>query len=176
MTRFYQVLLAAFVSASHSMNDAIPAGSIIAHAVGSVPDGFLECNGEEFHKDDFPDLHEAIRESYGSTRNGYFKVPDLRGTFVRGWDHGSGNDPHASSRGDRGDGNTGSQVGTTQEDTTRMPRNGLTTSNTGSHSHSGSANTAGEHSHLDSGLNFDMSKPVDGPWMFSTSPYFKDRT
>ena len=157
MPKLYQVLLSVFVSAAAatSMNDAIPAGSIIAHAVGTVPEGFLECNGDEVHKDDYPDLFKAIGTSYGSTRSTYFKVPDLRGSFVRGWDHGRGLDPHASSRGNRGDGGKGSLVGTTQDDSTRMPRNGLTTSNTGSHTHSGSADTAGEHSHTNTAINFD---------------------
>lgn len=42
------------------------------------------------------------------------KVPDMRGEFPRGWDHGAGNDPDAAGRTDRGDGTTGDNIGTKQ--------------------------------------------------------------
>ena len=42
------------------------------------------------------------------------KVPDLRGQFIRGWDHTAATDPGAASRTDRGDGTTGDYVGTKQ--------------------------------------------------------------
>ena len=44
------------------------------------------------------------------------KTPDLRGKFVRGFDDGAGNDPDAASRTDSGDGTTGDEVGTLQDD------------------------------------------------------------
>jgi len=55
----------------------------------------------------------------GSGTNTYhneMKVPDLRGTFIRGWDHGATNDPNAGTRTDRGDGVTGDYIGTKQAD------------------------------------------------------------
>lgn len=45
-----------------------------------------------------------------------FLLPDDRGRFLRGWDHGAGTDPDAASRTDRGDGTTGDNVGTLQAD------------------------------------------------------------
>jgi hypothetical protein len=45
-----------------------------------------------------------------------FKIPDTRGYFLRGWDHGAGIDPDAATRTDRGDGTTGDHVGTKQAD------------------------------------------------------------
>ena len=45
-----------------------------------------------------------------------FNIPDMRGRFARGWDHGAGIDPDAASRTDRGDGTTGDNVGTNQLD------------------------------------------------------------
>jgi microcystin-dependent protein len=45
-----------------------------------------------------------------------FNLPDLRGRFLRGWDHGAGVDPDAASRTDRGDGTTGDYVGTREDD------------------------------------------------------------
>lgn len=41
-------------------------------------------------------------------------VPFYNGTFLRGWDNGSGIDPDAGSRTNRGDGVTGDQIGTKQ--------------------------------------------------------------
>lgn len=45
-----------------------------------------------------------------------FNIPDLRGEFVRGWDNSRGVDPDAGTRTDRGDGTTGDNVGTKQDD------------------------------------------------------------
>jgi hypothetical protein len=45
-----------------------------------------------------------------------FTVVDLRGYFLRTWDDGSGVDPDAAIRADRGDGTTGDHVGTIQQD------------------------------------------------------------
>lgn len=56
--------------------------------------------------------------SNGTAVLGYkqFKLPDLRGKFLRGWANGSSNDPDRGSRTDRGDGTTGDYVGTNQAD------------------------------------------------------------
>jgi len=59
------------------------------------------------------------------------KLPDLRGQFIRGWDHGAGTDPDAASRTDRGDGTTGDNVGTKQADEVEAHTHG----NSGSHDH-----------------------------------------
>lgn len=45
-----------------------------------------------------------------------YLIPDSRGRFPRYWDHGAGIDPDAASRTDRGDGTTGDNVGTLQDD------------------------------------------------------------
>lgn len=49
-----------------------------------------------------------------------FKLADDRGLFERGWDNGAGVDPDAASRGDRGDGTTGDNVGTPQDDENKL--------------------------------------------------------
>jgi len=75
----------------HSMGDkpltsllnSMPVGGVIAYAGFPAPDGYLECNGASFSSSTYPKLYQAV----GGT-----KIPDLRGQFVRGWDHGAGVD------------------------------------------------------------------------------------
>ena len=83
----------------------------------TVPAGWLECNGQAISRTVYLNLFNAIGTYYG-IGNGTttFNVPDLRGKFVRGWDHGAGNDPDAASRTNRGDGTTGDNIGTKQAD------------------------------------------------------------
>ena len=91
-----------------------PSGSIIAFAGTTIPDGYLLCNGQEISRLDYEDLFEAIGTTYGSTSGTTFKVPDLRGKFIRGngsttINHGSyGNTTHTSAA-----------IGITQGDTIR---------------------------------------------------------
>jgi len=58
-------------------------------------------------------------------------IPDDRGEFLRGYDHGAGNDPDAASRTDRGDGETGDKVGTKQGDEVEAHTHG----SAGAHTH-----------------------------------------
>lgn len=48
-------------------------------------------------------------------------MPDHRGLFHRGWDHGKGFDKGAKDRIDRGDGLGGDFIGTVQADSTSLP-------------------------------------------------------
>lgn len=52
------------------------------------PKGWRECNGAELAIAQYPALFQVIGTRFGASKAGYFKVPDLRGTFVRGWNHG----------------------------------------------------------------------------------------
>ncbi len=94
-----------------------PTGSVVAFMGASVPSGWLECNGAAVSRTTYENLFGAISTMYGvGDGSTTFNLPDLRGYFLRGWDHGAGNDPDASYRTDRGDGTTGDYVGTRQED------------------------------------------------------------
>lgn len=55
----------------------MPIGTIVWFAASSPPDGWLECNGQS------TTAYPALAAVVGST------VPDLRGRFVRGWNHDS---------------------------------------------------------------------------------------
>ena len=90
-----------------------PTGSITWWASTTVPTGWVECDGRWLDKVTYADLYAVIAGFYGSNST-KFKVPDLRGYFLRGWSHGSGRDPDAASRTNRGDGTTGDNVGTVQ--------------------------------------------------------------
>lgn len=51
-----------------------------------IPDdmGWLQCDGDEYAQTDYPDLYDAIGDTYntGGETSGYFRVPDLRGRVV----------------------------------------------------------------------------------------------
>jgi hypothetical protein len=92
-------------------------GSVVAFAMDTPPTGWLECDGAEVSRATYGQLFSRIGESYGAGDGSTtFRLPDLRGEFVRGWDHGAGVDVDAATRADRGDGTTGDAVGTRQLD------------------------------------------------------------
>lgn len=81
------------------------------------PDGWLEEDGSAISRTTYADLFAVIGTSYGvGDGSTTFNLPDSRGRFVRIFDNGAGTDPDAASRTDRGDGTTGDNVGTLQED------------------------------------------------------------
>jgi microcystin-dependent protein len=69
----------------------VPAGAVQAFAMNSAPAGWLAANGNEYAKTgDYAALFAAICTTYGETNGSggagtsHFRVPDLRGYFVRG--------------------------------------------------------------------------------------------
>jgi Phage Tail Collar Domain len=61
--------------------------------------GWAECDGSVLNAADYPELSKVLGNTWGTTNIGAtFKIPDLRGEFLRGWSHGSGVDPDATSR------------------------------------------------------------------------------
>jgi microcystin-dependent protein len=72
----------------------IPPGMIMAFANERAPEGWLECDGQSVSRANYQKLYEAIGDRFGkSARVGTFKLPDLRGEFIRGWDHNRKVDP-----------------------------------------------------------------------------------
>jgi microcystin-dependent protein len=95
----------------------IPTGSILADTTGSVPTGFLECDGAAVSRTTYSNLYAALGVMYGNGDGSTtFNLPDMRGQFLRGFDNGAGIDPDAASRTDRGDGTSGDNIGTLQAD------------------------------------------------------------
>src|SRR5690606_12484509 len=97
--------------------DRVLPGMSMAWLTSTVPGGWLECDGAAVSRTTYSRLFGRISDDYGpGDGSTTFNLPDLRGEFLRGWDHGEGNDPNAASRTDRGDGTTGDNVGTKQAD------------------------------------------------------------
>ena len=72
----------------------IPAGIISAFAANSPPTDWLECNGAAISRTTYATLFAAIGTTWGSGNGSTtFNIPDFRGEFLRGWDHGKGTDP-----------------------------------------------------------------------------------
>ncbi|MCP4130908.1 MAG: tail fiber protein [bacterium] len=94
----------------------IPVGTVIAYSGDpeKIPAGWMECNGQSVTVNDYPALYEALGTRYGGVSGVSFNLPDYRGYFLRGWNHGSGNDPDAAAR-TNADGSPGDQVGSTQD-------------------------------------------------------------
>jgi microcystin-dependent protein len=119
--------------------DFTPVGSIISFAAPIVPEGFLECNGQIVLKTDYPKLFETIGSTYGSDVES-FQVPDLRGQFLRGWNHDGGVDPEAGSR------STGNRVGSKQGFDTN--KTNLSVTPGGAHKHTIQDRYSGENSYF----------------------------
>lgn len=71
----------------------LPAGMVLFFATAAAPVGWLICNGATVSRADFPILYSAVGEMYGAGDGiSTFKLPDLRGEFLRGADLGRGID------------------------------------------------------------------------------------
>jgi microcystin-dependent protein len=49
-----------------------------------IPSGYLICDGSSYLREDYPDLFDAIKDTYGAEDDYHFNVPDFRGMFLRG--------------------------------------------------------------------------------------------
>ncbi len=74
-------------------NNTSPIGTVILTAANTPDPGWLECDGSAISRIIYPDLFNKIGTTYGvGDGSSTFNLPDLRGEFVRGWDHGKGTD------------------------------------------------------------------------------------
>ena len=148
-----------------------PAGAIMPFAMSSVPTGWLECNGSAVSRSTYASLFSAISDDYGAgDGSSTFTLPDLRGTFIRGFANGSSNDADRADRTNRGDGTTGDVVGSKQADAIRNIE-GTYTSSVGLHptgtsfsgalfSQSNSANLMNGEGGAGKNMAFDASRVV----------------
>jgi len=128
-------------------NAAIPVGSIVAYA-GPITDaqkqslaqtGWLVCDGSPYPSDgEYQQLALAILDAFGGIGGprGEFRVPDLRGRFLRGTSYDSAVDPDASARiASNFGGNHGNSIGSLQSSATALPKSPFVSASAGEHAH-----------------------------------------
>lgn len=105
-----------------------PTGSIICFAGQSPPPGWSLCNGAEVSKAVYSDLYAVISNNYGTAANptANFLLPDLRQRMPVGKSTDNSNTLGAT-------GGSSSAI--------------LTTDHLPSHTHTGTTNSAGQHTH-----------------------------
>jgi len=106
----------------------VPSGAVFCLAVATVPADYLECNGASVSRTTYAALFAVIGTTYGGSGSS-FNLPDLRGEFVRGYDHGRGVD-------------SGRSINSTTQGSQYSQHNH------GDGSLSGSTNNPGDHYHL----------------------------
>jgi len=71
-----------------------PAGAVSFFARNTAPTGWLKANGSTISRTTYANLFASIGTTFGAGDGSTtFKIPDLRGLFVRGWDDGRLLDP-----------------------------------------------------------------------------------
>ncbi|MCO7608631.1 phage tail protein [Pseudomonas chlororaphis] len=77
-----------------AQSSSLPVGSMVAFPRASVPPGFLEIDGSVQSVAAYPDLAAYLGTTFnkGDEGAGNFRLPESRGEFLRGWDHGRGVD------------------------------------------------------------------------------------
>jgi phage-related tail fiber protein len=82
------------IEAMIAQASALPVGSMIGFPVDKVAPGFLELDGSVKSVATYPDLATFLGGVFnkGDEGAGNFRLPESRGEFLRGWDHGRGVD------------------------------------------------------------------------------------
>ena len=71
----------------------VPSGAVVQWPAAFPPNGWLECNGAAVNRTTYAALFTVLGTTFGAGDGSTtFNLPDLRGEFVRGWDHGRGVD------------------------------------------------------------------------------------
>lgn len=73
---------------------ALPVGAMLPFVADIVPPGFVKVAHQVLSKAAYPDLYAHIGDRYndGTEPTGFFRMPESRGEFLRGWDDGRGVD------------------------------------------------------------------------------------
>ena len=163
ITGFYYFNGSQWLRLADNPRDAVPTGAIFAFPTATAPNGHLECDGSAVSRTTYVNLFALIGTTYGAGDGSTtFNLPDYRGEFLRGFNNGSGNDPNAASRLDRGDGTTGDNVGTVQNNLTLSHLHTIdppatNSTNGGYHNHtiqprSFGTSSSGNHNHYLQGI------------------------
>jgi hypothetical protein len=81
--------------APDAQNDTLPVGTVIYFAGSTPPTGYFEANGIILNRALYADLFNAIGTTYnlGDEAPTDFRLPNLKGEFIRCWDNGRMVDP-----------------------------------------------------------------------------------
>ena len=73
---------------------ALPVGAMVPFPLGIVPSGYLEVDNSLFKDSVYPDLAAYLAKKFNVAGDaaGFTRLPESRGEFFRGWDHGRGVD------------------------------------------------------------------------------------
>jgi len=122
------------------LNPVIPIGTVMPFYGTDIPAGFLAMTGGTYSKSTYADLwnfavnnaltttNSTLKTKFIDLLNGSFKVPDLRGQFLRGQDSTGTVDVDGAARG----------IGDVQADELKAHTHTLTTSPTATQGHGGS--------------------------------------
>lgn len=82
------------IEAMIAQASALPVGATVAFPLNKVAPGFLELDGSVRSIALYPDLAAFLGTAFnkGDEGAGNFRLPESRGEFLRGWDHGRGVD------------------------------------------------------------------------------------
>ncbi len=132
-------------------------GTIVAYGGTVAPPGWVMCDGAEYDATDpaYAGLFATIGTTFGGSGE-MFKVPDLRGRFVRGVDNGAGVDPDAATRGG------GDAVGSTQGFATIALAGQGSTATGGAHLHDLRLTRRGFQGGSGGGAGFFPARTFDG--------------
>lgn len=84
--RVYLELRREFKEELNKLKDEVcPVGAIQAFAFDRIPKGWVICDGRSLDPEVHSDLFHAIGTTFGGNGKTSFSLPDLRGSFIRGW-------------------------------------------------------------------------------------------
>lgn len=121
-TKILGVPIADVARVALNVQVTFPVGAVTPFAgnTDKIPDGWLLCDGATYVTTEYPKLFDAIGYNWGTTGPDTFRVPDLRGVFLRGVNGGISDgfaDPNRDARVSRyTGGNIGNTVGSYQDD------------------------------------------------------------
>ena len=85
-----QILVYSLMNIISFSIDTTPIGTVSWFTASAAPIGYLECDGRIVSKIEYPDLWTIVSDTFSAVALSadHFRLPDLRGEFVRGWSHG----------------------------------------------------------------------------------------
>lgn len=141
----------------------VPSGAISLYGGSTEPSGWLFCYGQAINRTTYSDLFTVIATTYGSGDGSTtFNLPDCRGRGLFGKDNMGGSSANRiTTAGSAIDGNT---LGATGGSQTVI----LTTNQMPAHTHSGTTDSNGAHTH-GFALNYSSQDTASGTNVNTTS-------